>query len=371
MRTQLNSIQYLRAIAAILVAYSHSIDLQMNYSGAHSFQQDFVYLQNFGAFGVDLFFVISGFIISYSAERYKGIRDGSTFLRHRFRRLNPVYYIVTLLYILMSVHARLRDHVPFLNGQKLVKSIFLLPLLDRTKFIDCILFQAWTLSFEWFFYLLFLVTILAGTRHKQRYLTIMMIGLVATGLFLHGGDYRLHFISNPILLEFMLGGIIYWCYSRSTIRTTGALALLLAGIAICIYGIIKGFGDIDGASGIFSGRLSFMRLLYWGIPAGLLVAGSVFLEKKGIPGFARNRRLLALLGDSSYSIYLINTLVFETIAWGYRRTGFFLNPDLAIFLQLAVAIFAGVLFYKWVEAPLLRRLRKKNPSYSISTTLPR
>ena len=71
-RTKLNSIQVLRAVAATLVAYAHSIDLQSSYS--HSFQESFFDWGNFGAFGVDLFFVISGFIISYSAERYTGIR---------------------------------------------------------------------------------------------------------------------------------------------------------------------------------------------------------------------------------------------------------------------------------------------------------
>jgi len=340
----------------------------MYYANAHSFQQDFLYLQNFGAFGVDIFFVISGFIIPYSAGRYKGARDGYAFLSHRFKRVNPVYYLVTLLLIITSLHSWIRDHVFPLSWHKALKSIILLPLFDRTKYTSCIIFQAWTLSFEWFFYLLFLVTILARTRHKERWLGSMIAALVIAGSFLQGGDYRLHFISNPILLEFMLGVGIYWCYSRITIPKTIALALLLAGIALCIFRIIKGFGDIDGATFTANGSLSFIRFLYWGIPAGLLVAGSLFLEKKGVPGFARNNRTVALLGDSSYSLYLLNTLVFEMIASLYRRTGFFLNPDLAIFVQLALAIIAGVLFYKWVEAPLLRRLRKKDP-YSISTTL--
>src|SRR5258707_13134028 len=106
-RPQLTSLQFLRATAAILVAYAHSIDLQMIY--ASSIQQNFYYLQNFGAFGVDLFFVISGFIISYSAERYKGARDASAFLIHRFKRINPVYYIATLLFIAISLHSWIRN----------------------------------------------------------------------------------------------------------------------------------------------------------------------------------------------------------------------------------------------------------------------
>jgi peptidoglycan/LPS O-acetylase OafA/YrhL len=372
LRSQLNSIQSLRAIAAILVAYAHSVDLQRNYMHAHSFQQHFFYLPGFGSFGVDLFFVISGFIISYSAGRYTGGPDGYAFLGHRFKRINPFYYLATLLFIIIKcLHAFLKNrHYPF-TWTAVLKSIFLLPILDGTSFTGKILPVAWTLSFEWLFYLLFLVTILSRTRHKQRWLVAMIAALVITGSFLHGGDYRLHFISNPILLEFMLGVVIYDCYSRIMVPKKISWILLLAGTGLCIGEIIAGFGEIGDSVHILDGSLSLQRFFYWGIPAALIVASCLFLEKSGSRNLIWNNRLVNLLGNSSYSLYLSHLIVYYLFVSLYVRLGLFLNPDLAILVQLALAIFAGVLFYKWVEAPLLRRLRKKNSSYSISTTLPR
>lgn len=357
-RPQLNAIQFLRATAAILVAYAHSIDLQMKY--AVSIQQHFYNLQNFGAFGVDIFFVISGFIISYSAERYIGAKDAYAFLLHRFRRINPVYYIVTLLFIAIRLHSWIRDGHSSLTAPIILKSIFLLPVFDRTSFTPTLLFQAWTLSFEWLFYLLFLVTILVRTRHKERLLFIITITLLTAGLFLHGADYRLQFITNPVLGEFMLGVLIYGCWSRVTIPKAAAWALLLTGTGLCIGEIIKGFGELDNGVYTVDGSLAFTRLFWWGIPAALLVAGCLFLEKKGSGGFARGNPLILLIGNSSYSLYLINPIVYSIASSIYYRKGILINPDLAIFVQLALAIVVSILFYKWVEAPLLRRLRKNS-----------
>ena len=245
-------------------------------------------------------------------------------------------------------------------------------MFDRTYYTPTLLFQAWTLSFEWLFYLLFLVTILVRTSHRERLLTIITITLLIAGLFLHGADYRLQFITNPVLGEFMLGVLIYGCWSRITVPKPAAWALLLTGTGLCIGEIIKGFGNVDNSVYTVDGSLAFTRLFWWGIPAALLVAGCLFLEKKGSGGFARANPLLLLIGNSSYSLYLINTIVYGTLESIYHRTGFFMNPDLAIFVQLALAVIASILFYKWVEAPLLRRLRKKSPvvSSAVPSILP-
>jgi exopolysaccharide production protein ExoZ len=359
---KLRSIQFLRAIAAILVAYAHSVTVQMRFS--HSFQQDLFHLPGLGSTGVDIFFVISGFIISYSAGRYKGGGEGVAFLSHRFKRINPVYYTVTVLSILLSLHPQLKDHSFLLTWTQIWKSIILLPVFDRTGFSGIILSQGWTLSFEWFFYLLFLATILSRTHHKERWLMIMISTFVTAGLFLPGSDYRLHFISNPILLEFLLGVVIYWCYSRIRVPETTARILLFSGIALYILEIGTGFGSIGDSTRTVDGSLSLLRFFLWGIPAALLVSGCLFAEKNGSGSFILNNKLIDLLGNSSYSLYLLHFIVYDLCVALYLRVGFFMNPDLAIFVQLALAITASVLFYKWVEAPLLRRLRKSPPVVS-------
>src|SRR4051812_12308594 len=90
---RLNSIQFLRALAVLLVVYVHAADKHLS---AASFQQNFYFLKNFGAIGVDIFFNISGFIISYVASKYMGLWEGLGFLKKRFFRINPVYYLASL-----------------------------------------------------------------------------------------------------------------------------------------------------------------------------------------------------------------------------------------------------------------------------------
>ncbi|RYZ36844.1 MAG: acyltransferase, partial [Sphingobacteriales bacterium] len=84
---KLCSVQYLRAVAALMVVHCHAIDLQMQLGT--SWQQHFRYLQNFGAIGVDIFFVISGFIISYISRAEHGVAAAKDFMLRRWVRVAP------------------------------------------------------------------------------------------------------------------------------------------------------------------------------------------------------------------------------------------------------------------------------------------
>jgi peptidoglycan/LPS O-acetylase OafA/YrhL len=95
---KINSIQYLRAIAAILVVYAHSLNFIGN---GNSIQANFYYLKNFGAIGVDIFFVISGFIITYVSYNLNGLNDFIVFIKKRFVRINPTYYFASTLALIL------------------------------------------------------------------------------------------------------------------------------------------------------------------------------------------------------------------------------------------------------------------------------
>jgi exopolysaccharide production protein ExoZ len=357
---KLQSIQFLRALAALLVVYAHSIDLQMSYSG--SVQQHFYFLQNFGAVGVDIFFVLSGFIICYTAHADSGLKDGLRFLEKRFIRINPVYYIATLLYFIPYLfHFWKNGQAPSLPPGTILKTILILPFTDRTCFIFPLLAIGWTLSFEWFFYILFYILIIARARHKPLWLLLIMASLVLIGLLIGGHaappDYRLIFISNPVILEFLSGVLICWGWLHLQIPKSLAGLLVAAALGIFGYELFAGFGGVSEAQDMISGKLAMTRLMAWGIPSALLVAGCVGLEKNGSAGFIWNNRPAGLTGDASYSIYLTHLTVFQLFNLLYLRLGFFLNPDLAIILQVVLAAGAGILFYKFVEAPLLKSMR--------------
>ena len=356
--SKLASIQFLRAIAVMLVVYMHSLDLQ-----PHARQQGFLFLAGFGAVGVDIFFVISGFIITWSAGRYQGRHDAGKFLYHRFRRLIPVYWLATLLFLIVQVRYILRPGAAGLHSIPfIIKTIFLLPLADKSSFILPFLSVAWTLSFEWLFYLLFFAGILFSKKRMELFLCGWIGLLVLAGILLQPPDARLNLLTNPILLEFALGALICGCYTRFCVCPSMATLLLWSGVAGFAYGIIFGFGHIGVMANIVNSRLSIPRFLYWGIPSALLVAGCLFLEKNRRGIFIWDSRLFALIGNASYSIYLTHLSIYGLCILAYDQWGPFPYPDGAVVLQWVLAIAAGIVFYRLVEQPLLRH--KKRPDLS-------
>lgn len=103
---------------------------------------------------------------------------------------------------------------------------------------------------------------------------------------------------------------------------------------------------------------SAMRVWLWGLPSAMLVCGVVFAEKNGYLNKLWKNSLFQIIGDSSYSIYLTHTIVFSMLVSIYNRTGIFLNSDISVIAQLAIGTIVGILFYRFVEAPLLKFLNE-------------
>ena len=360
---KLRSIQFLRAIAILLVLYIHALD--MGASTPPSFQWSFFHLPHFGSVGVDIFFVISGFIITWSAGRYLGSRDAGKFLLNRFLRLIPVYWIATLFFLAVQLHHILSRDPSFLGSPPFIaKTIFLLPFLDRTIYVIPLLQQAWTLSFEWLFYLLFFLSILFSVRRKEIFVGTIILLAVTLVQIIQPTDIRLVFLGNPILLEFLLGIALCRCYTQIRVSRPVAAAMLITAILIYGFEIVNGFGKIDDMDYTLNGQLSMTRFFIWGIPSALLAGGLIFLEKNASLGFIWNNRTMSFIGDASYSIYLTHVTIFGLCGAVFTRTGYFLNHDLAVFVLMLLAIIGGGAFYKWVEMPVLNasakyRLRKK------------
>jgi exopolysaccharide production protein ExoZ len=355
---KLNSIQMLRALAALLVVYTHSIT-QMSLF-APSWQQRTPASIAMGTFGVDIFFVISGFIIYYTAERLNGAPASFSFLWHRFRRINPAYYAVAMITMITWIPSLLRHQRPPITGRQIISWIILLPFPgDPAR----VLFQAWTLSFEWLFYLLFFLLIFFRTRRKALLLFSSLSGIALLGWLLRDKlTGVMLFYTDPLLLEFGMGVIIGFFWKRWTPRKTTAFCLLLPGILLGLTFIVTGYGDFIAVPSP-PAPLRYLHALSWGSAAALIVAGCVFLEKTSTKASFIRHPLVVLLGDASYSIYLVHMLVFGLIAAFYLRVGrLFIHPDVAIPVNALITIAGSLLFYKWLERPLLRWLAPPRPS---------
>lgn len=358
---KLNSIQFLRAIAVILVTYNHSIDIQMQYGV--SWQQH-THLQKFGAIGVDIFFVMSGFIIPFVANKYIGAEQGFHFLKKRFIRINLIYYIASLLLLFVNIFRAWVINRPAWgmkeNISSFIDTLLVVPTTETTASYLPVLRIGWTLSFEWLFYFLFFLLIVSGVKNTLVSLAGVVAFLITLGYIFPPADLRYGFITNPILLEFLLGSVIFWMYTNvKTIPVSIPIVLLTTGLVAYMLLITYGYGDVWNS--FYQRDVSMKRFFLWGLPSSCIVAGCIFLEHSNKFTSLWSNKWMQLIGNASYSIYLVHITSYALMTILYIRLGFFLPADLAIGAQLAIAILAGIGFYKIVERPLLQALHQWKP----------
>lgn len=310
---RLQSIQILRFLAAAMVVSLHA-------SGS---------LQ-IGAAGVDVFFVISGFIIANIA----GGKEPSVFFSDRVRRVYPIYLLCSIPYAWFVIN----DHG--VDWQRLAATATLWPVYH--DYVAPYLRAGWSLCFEMLFYSATALVLWRPALLK----VVVAIYAAALALAFATGWPLFQFIGNPIILEFGMGVLIARLPRSS--KANGATAIAV-GVLLLIASVpssgnrflMESLVDLSAPE----------RSIVWGVPAALIVFGAIQLE-----GSLRGRvsRFFAYLGDASYSTYLIHVFAlaaFSAILWWPLAT--------------IAAIGVGVIQYRYVEQPLLKLLktrREKQPA---------
>ena len=358
---RLCSVQALRAVAALLVVWAHSIDAAEQ-SHARPVQIGFFHWENFGACGLDIFFVISGFIVSLVAARAaaknagergsgRNWRSAKTFLIRRVTRIFPLYWILTLAFILQSTWSRFPipwQKVPWLP------TLFLMPAF-RPYIAQPMLWLGWSLLFEVYFYLLLAVFLVATPRFVIRNTAIFLCGMAAAGSMLGLQRPLIILWMNPLILEFVFGCMAGMLYLRAeqqlSAKKTLGRWITIFGALLLMTTIFTGYGEASEAHAILSGHACWLRVGVWGIPAALLAGGMVFWNPalRSLPA-----RLLVFLGDASYSIYLC-TIPARSVAehfWS-RIFGRF-GADLGVLLCAIFCTLVGIFCYLCIERPLMR-----------------
>ncbi|MEO6828697.1 MAG: acyltransferase [Acidobacteriaceae bacterium] len=353
-RHKLNAIQGLRAVGVLLVVWTHSIIA----AGYHStpWQGGFHFLRSFGACGLDIFFVISGFIVSLVATRgvAQGRGSAGKFLARRITRIFPLYWILTLVVILEAELGRypIQWHrVPW------VPTLLLLPGW-HFPVPPLILSLGWSLLFEIYFYLVLATWMRITPAHLVRNTILFLAAMVGLGAIVGIRRPLLVLWSNPVALEFVFGCFIAQIYMRLGTRpdmhvgTRRRLGIVLAAVAtaLLIVTIFTGYGNASEASVILAGADGWLRVGLWGIPAALLVLGGVLWSPamRSAPA-----RLLVFLGDASYSIYLCTNPARSLVEHFWRTFGRW-GGDVGVLLCLLVCLAAGIVCYLIVERPLMR-----------------
>ena len=358
---KIHALQGLRAIAVLLVVWTHSI-VAADYGSATK-QGAFFHLKSFGACGLDIFFVISGFIVSLVATRAiaRNQHSAGRFLSRRITRIFPLYWILTVVVIL---EAELGSHPILWHQVPWIPTLFLLPGWHYPV-PPLILSLGWSLLFEIYFYLVLALWMFATPRHLARNSMLFLGAMVALGLV--AGIHRplLVIWSNPVALEFLLGCLIAQIYTRavgaaqkpsdslaSTTPLARSIGPWLAGLgAIALIAtVFTGYGKASEASSILAGVDGWLRAGVWGVPSALLVAGAVLWS----PGMVSlPARLLVFLGDASYSIYLCTNPSRSLVEHFWRYFGRW-GGDAGVVFCGIVCTALGVLCYLIVERPLMR-----------------
>jgi peptidoglycan/LPS O-acetylase OafA/YrhL len=331
-----NNIQVLRALAAFLVVVVH-LDQLIKSVG--------ITLCTWG--GVDIFFVISGFIMVYTTM-YKKVSPFQFFTK-RITRVAPLYWALTLLvffiacfapYILQSTSSNLKD---------LLKSLFFIPFTKNNGLVEPDLFVGWTINYEMFFYLLFAIGLFVPVYKKGVFLTaLILLLLVIIGWVSNTTNIIIKFYTEPIIIEFCFGMFIafYTQNAHQFIRNSNKTILISIMILSFIVLII--------APGLL---FPLPHLIIYGIPASLIVLGAVLLEKNGLN---IKNSFLILLGDASYSIYLTHpfvTQIFQFIGHKYHSGG--IVSLFLIVLALVSVSGVGILTHYYLERPLSYGFRKR------------
>lgn len=296
MKAKLRSIQVLRGVAATAVVACHMTDFPL------------------GAIGVDLFFVISGFIIG----KVMSGRSAGAFLRDRLWRIFPFYWLCALPWFFL---AWFTGHV---QADRMASSLTLWPIYGG--FAVPYLKAAWSLCYEMLFYMAAATALVTG---KGRWLIAAFLVLFAANLV--APSPLAGFLGYPLIFDFLFGLAI----TRLSLTARVGAPALLAGMAIIPFAPAVLFADdIIGRSD----WTVVARVLWWGIPSALIVYGALSLER-----FATSK-VAILIGDASYAIYLTHLLVW-TFVHGL--------------VGIPIALAAGVVVHVCIEKPLLA-LRRGN-----------
>ncbi|WP_269792393.1 acyltransferase [Stenotrophomonas sp. Iso1] len=334
------SLQALRAIAALGVVLFHLQPYEAKYLSGHSLLGAFARQADSG---VDLFFALSGFLMTTLAtERYVGPRAALQFLSKRAWRILPTYWLLTIGIAALAFAApSLIGIQP--TGQEIAASLLLLPQAQLP-----ILPVGWTLVHEAYFYLVFAAAIaVVPERFVTAYLIAWAMGVASIGPLLPtdaGSAARL--ACSPLTLEF-IGGALLGIYWRA-IPVNVAPFLALIGAAA----IVGGMGFV--AWGHVAPLHQWQRVAVYGGGAILLIAGMVRMEHAGS---IRVPTWLSALGDSSFALYLTHLFVMSAVAriWTLAGVGYTLIQHAAFVIAMVVACYViSRVFYVVVERPLLR-----------------
>jgi exopolysaccharide production protein ExoZ len=343
MKTVLQHVQALRFAAAAMVLTSHLQHEVPSITGLARAGWE-PWRPVFFAGGVDIFFVISGFIMYTIAGTEFGRPGGAReFLVRRLLRIVPPYWLFTTAMVVAAL--AFSSHVAHaqLSPAHVLASYFFIPVANAYGKLFPVLILGWTINFEMLFYVVFALGLLFSRRVGLGVIAgvIALLGLAGLA-FVPPGPFA--FWCNPIVFEFLMGIGLAWARQRGvTWPPAAALAAVLVGIVLMVLAMRTGV----------AGHLWLARPLWMGVPAALFCAAAAFVRQEAAPGPLLRAAMFG--GDASFAVYLSHPFTLTAVAALWRFTGI-AQPAAYIAVAAAASIGVAAVLHVALEKPLMKRL---------------
>ncbi|MCK5696529.1 MAG: acyltransferase [Gammaproteobacteria bacterium] len=343
---KIKNIQSLRGIAVLLVVLFHLLNIEQKYGGSEHILPNFF---QFGMFGVDLFFVISGFVmVAITRGKFQVFNESLKFLYHRIARIYPLYWIYTsLLFIVFFLQPMLINNAQG-NQVDILSSFLLIP-----SHILPLVVVGWSLIHEMYFYIIFFLILLLIPEKYLRYMLLIwgFFVLIMNNYWISNNPI-IQVISHPLTFEFLGGCFIAIFYFQKEVHISNKILLILTLFSITVSLLSFLYYQKMTASII---PLGWWRIIIFGLPALLLVYCAIIAEKNG---YIIHSSLL-LIGNASYSIYLSHVLTLSVFGriWSLFSIDSIIDNIIIIPILIILVLGVGFLSYLILEKPLFRLSR--------------
>jgi exopolysaccharide production protein ExoZ len=327
-----DGVQGLRLLAALLVVTTHSFFFTSERLGAQSVAWPY------GARGVDIFFVISGFVMVISSHKLIGTESGwARFAIQRLIRIVPLYWLATTIKVfIMVVASSAVLHATWDTGA-IVGSYFFIPYRKDATHVEPLMGVGWTLVFEMFFYFVFTLALyLRANIHV--FVGIVMVSLAAMSFYRPDAYPAWMYLLNPVVLEFWFGMLVGYLILRGrniALEFAAPLAIVSLLLVLCVQ------------------SSSLPPAVVICIPTALLVYAVASMEDTLA---ARLPRFIVFLGAASYSLYLFHSLFAPAIPTILRYFGV-RSFSLSVVISISASVGLSALVYSFVELPTTMYLK--------------
>ncbi len=324
------SVQYLRFFAAIAVVIVHAAG-----------EVGLVFQQ--GQVGVDLFFIISGFVIYLVTERSRN--SPKVFLYKRFIRVALPYYAILFFVIFdyTTLGWNNYDFGKLTVSNTLHSFLFIFETSDEGVFVQPIYPIGWTLNFEIFFYVLFAVAMMVSQKHRLALTASAIFGLTILQWFgrFEGGMW--YMVQTRTAIEFIFGMLVAFYYINHLDKLRQHRATVPVAMVACLIGFsLLALGPPVHP---FSGT----RFITAGIPSAVFLCAVVTLESCGQ---ISKSKILFYLGGASYSLYLVHLAVAKSVVH-FIPINAWPGPIFAVIMIVVASILVSLAFHHLCERPLL------------------